>query len=442
MAMKSWEQMDEFERNAMRAEGFRNVQGPERDAMIAGSRAAGMADAREAETRGYQGVAGSGVAGTNYYGFATTRKPPEPKDVMGDFHQVTLKKDPATGEIKETRTRTHAMEAGKAPGGQPAAGASAMSEAGGGARAAAPTVTPDQVSQIMAPAPVPVQQAAPAALQERLIRPDAMGAPMTPHEMWKAGQISTSDYLNASTAGAGVTTTGSSVADRGHRQRMGEARGRYDAMGERGLRANRDFNAAAAAQNAGQAEAAGRAEVARIGGEARVQAVDARGNWEIEKERLRGENRTAVTTLLNQGRIEEANIKAFSYKTVAEINQETDTAVAELSRQGKVEAARILAQNKGKIDPMVWLSATDAQRTQLLRAIRGAGATGGGVAGAQPTAAEGSGGSTGPALPGNGAGSGAALAPPAVGTTKPDRNGVNRRFKGGNPSDPTNWEAI
>jgi hypothetical protein len=78
-----------------------------------------------------------------------------------------------------------------------------------------------------------------------------------------------------------------------------------------------------------------------------------------------------VQELKNSGQITVANTYAMAGRDKAELAAETDTAVAELNRQGKVEAARLLANAKGKIDPNVWMTASEEERKQLLEMAKG-----------------------------------------------------------------------
>lgn len=75
---------------------------------------------------------------------------------------------------------------------------------------------------------------------------------------------------------------------------------------------------------------------------------------------------TVVQELKNSGQITVANTYAMAGRDKAELAAETDRAVAQLNKEGHVESAQLLAAAKGKIDPTVWMTASEDERKQLL----------------------------------------------------------------------------
>lgn len=73
-----------------------------------------------------------------------------------------------------------------------------------------------------------------------------------------------------------------------------------------------------------------------------------------------------VQELKNSGQITVANTYAMAGRDKAELAAETDRVVAQLNKEGKVEAAQSLAAAKGKIDPTIWMTASEEERKQLL----------------------------------------------------------------------------
>jgi hypothetical protein len=125
-----------------------------------------------------------------------------------------------------------------------------------------------------------------------------------------------------------------------------------------------DQSLAAAERRAQATEAA-----AKLAGTSRENVAGTKAAADLAKTEAQNANRLAVTGLLNEGRLAEANTRALSDKTVAEINADTDRVVAELNRQGKTEAANILSQNRFKVDPLIWLQSTDEQRKMIMEKI-------------------------------------------------------------------------
>jgi hypothetical protein len=110
-------------------------------------------------------------------------------------------------------------------------------------------------------------------------------------------------------------------------------------------------------------------EAARLAGTSRETVAGTKAAADLAKTEAQNANRLAVTGLLNEGKLAEANTRALSDKTVAEINVDADKAVAELNRQGKTEAANILSQNRFKVDPFIWLESSDKQRKMIIEKI-------------------------------------------------------------------------
>lgn len=96
-------------------------------------------------------------------------------------------------------------------------------------------------------------------------------------------------------------------------------------------------------------------DVAGIKGQSAQAVQDAKARRDI-----------VVQELKTSGQITVANTYAMSGRDKAEISAETDKAVAQLNKEGHVESARLLAAAKGKIDPTVWMTASEDERKQLL----------------------------------------------------------------------------
>jgi hypothetical protein len=152
---------------------------------------------------------------------------------------------------------------------------------------------------------------------------------------------------------------------------------RRQASGQASMERQTFVQAAGAAQ-AGQAKAEGVLEGKQIMADAmrdqaatgaqgrkETQEVKNQGQQAAEAERTR--RAVQVKELMNQGRLDVANVYAMAGRDRAEIEAETDLAVADLNKQGKVQAAEILGKAKGKIDPMLFMSMSPEQQQQLAK---------------------------------------------------------------------------
>jgi hypothetical protein len=99
-------------------------------------------------------------------------------------------------------------------------------------------------------------------------------------------------------------------------------------------------------------------------GKENVATIKTKGAQTVEE--IRAERIVTAEKIKADAGVVVANTYAMANRDKAELGAETDRAVAELNKQGKIEAARLLANAKGRIDPNVWMTATEDERRQLL----------------------------------------------------------------------------
>jgi len=110
-----------------------------------------------------------------------------------------------------------------------------------------------------------------------------------------------------------------------------------------------------------------------IPAEARVQSAQINAQAKTDVEEQKTKTALVVQELRNKGQSDVANTYALAGRDKAELAASTDQIVAQMNREGKIEAARILAANRGKIDPMMWMTATPDERDRILKSLPTAG---------------------------------------------------------------------
>lgn len=170
---------------------------------------------------------------------------------------------------------------------------------------------------------------------------------------------------------------------------LARERGKADATKVAGQLAVAD-RYATAKERAASTTADGGVERARVTGQYRTEAERVEGEYGLAREAKRAETARDVQRLANEGKLAEANTRAQSDKTVAEIEAETDKAVAELTRQGRVQAAQVIAKSKRGIDPFVLSQLTQKytdpeELRKAIAAVTGGGEQGNGTSGTDGT---------------------------------------------------------